>query len=69
MLHCHHLNDSCIKMGSGESHVLFVSFIVTDKATGRESINHNFCRESKAETGNKFCHCPIDGTSSTDRKV
>ena len=31
-LHCHHLNDSCIKMGSDESH-FNVSFIVRDKAT------------------------------------
>ena len=22
-LHCHHQNDSCIKMGSDESHLLF----------------------------------------------
>ena len=29
-LHCHHQNDSCIKMGSDESH-FNVSFIVRDK--------------------------------------
>ena len=29
-LHCHHQNDSCIKMGSDESH-FNVSLIVTDK--------------------------------------
>ena len=33
-LHCHHLNDSCIKMGSDESH-LNVSLIVKDKVTRR----------------------------------
>ena len=32
LLHCHHQNDSCIKMGSDESH-FNVSLIVTDKVT------------------------------------
>ena len=31
LLHCHHQNDSCIKMGKDESH--FVSLIVRDKVT------------------------------------
>ena len=31
-LHCHHQNDSCIKVGSGESH-FNVSLIVRDKVT------------------------------------
>ena len=31
-LHCHHQNDSCIKMGSDESH-FSVSVIVMDKVT------------------------------------
>ena len=31
-LHCHHQNDSCIKMGSDESH-FNVSLIVRDKGT------------------------------------
>ena len=31
-LHCHHQNDSCIKMGSEESH-FNVSLIVRDKVT------------------------------------
>ena len=31
-LHCHHQNDSCIKMGSDESH-FNVSLIVRDKIT------------------------------------
>ena len=31
-LHCHHQNDSCIKMGSGESH-FNVSLVVWDKVT------------------------------------
>ena len=32
LLHCHHRNDSCIEMGSGESH-FSVSIIVRDKVT------------------------------------
>ena len=32
LLHCHHQNDSCITMGSGESH-FNVSLIVRDKVT------------------------------------
>ena len=31
-LHCHHQNNSCIKMGSAESH-FYVSLIVRDKVT------------------------------------
>ena len=31
-LHCHHQNDSCIKMGRDESH-FNVSLIVKDKVT------------------------------------
>ena len=33
-IHCHHKNDSCIKMGSDESH-FNVSLIVSDKVTRR----------------------------------
>ena len=33
-LHCHHQNDSCINMGSDESH-FNVSSIVRDKVTTR----------------------------------
>ena len=32
MLHCHHQNDFCIKMGSGES-LFNVALIVRDKVT------------------------------------
>ena len=39
-LHCHHQNDSCIKMGSDESH-FNVSLIVRDRVT-RLSTDHNF---------------------------
>ena len=40
-LHCHHQNDSCIKIGSVECH-FNVSLIVRDKVTETESIDHNF---------------------------
>ena len=46
-LHCHHQNDSCIKMGSDESH-FNVSLIVRDKVT-RLSIDHNFLRERRVK--------------------
>ena len=42
-LHCHHQTDSCIKMGSSESH-FNVSLIVRDKVT-RLSTNHNLFEE------------------------
>ena len=32
LLHCHHQNDFCIKMGSDEGH-FYVSLIVRDKVT------------------------------------
>ena len=41
-LHCHHQNDTCIKMGSDESH-FNVSLIVRDKVTNKTvSTDHNF---------------------------
>ena len=42
-LHCHHQNDSCIKMGSDESH-FNVSLIVRDKVT-RLSTDHTTFEE------------------------
>ena len=47
-LHCHHQNDSCIKMGSEESHFK-VSLIVRDKVTRQVPTNHNFGSERRAE--------------------
>ena len=48
LLHCHHQNDSCIKMGSDESH-FSVSLIVRDspqttafEEKGLEEQSHNF---------------------------
>ena len=46
-LHCHHQNDSFIKMGSDESHFK-VSSIVRDKIT-RHCPDNNFSRERRAE--------------------
>ena len=44
-LQCHHQNDSCIKMGSDESH-FNVSSIVRDEVTNRTvSTNHNLFEE------------------------
>ena len=50
VLHCNHRNDSCIKMGSDESH-FNVSLIVTDKLSHKTvSTDHNFwSRERRAE--------------------
>ena len=48
-LHCHHQNDSCIKMGSNKSH-FNVSLIVRDKVSNKPvSTDHNFWRERRAE--------------------
>ena len=45
-LHCHHQNDSCIKMGSDESH-FNVSVNVRDKITRQAgSTNHNLFEET-----------------------
>ena len=45
-LHCHHQNDSCIKMGSDESHFT-VSLIVRDKVKRQYSQTTTF--EEKEE--------------------
>ena len=44
-LHCHHQNDSCIKVGSDESH-FDVSLMVKDKCShGTVSTNHSLFEE------------------------
>ena len=45
-LHCHHQNDSCIKMGRNESH-LNISLIARDKATRQRPETTTF--EEKGE--------------------
>ena len=47
-LHCHHQSDSCIKMGTDESH-FNVSLTVRDKVTKTLSTDHNSRRERRAE--------------------
>ena len=47
-LHCHHQNDSCIKVGSDESH-FNVSLIVRDKVTRPCPQTATFWRERRAE--------------------
>ena len=48
-LDCLHKNDTCIKLGSDESH-FNVSLIVRGKVTKTVSINHNFRRERSEES-------------------
>ena len=46
-LRCHHQNDSCIKLGSDESH--FNVSVGNDRQSHKSvSTNHNFCRERRA---------------------
>ena len=42
-LHCHHQNDSCIKMGSDESH-FSVSLIVRDKVARPQHLTRKVSR-------------------------
>ena len=54
-LHCHHQNDSCIKMGSDENH-----FNVSIDCEGQNhktvSTDHNFWRERRAEVDSNWGH-------------
>ena len=48
-LHCHQQNNSCIKMGSDESH-FNVSLAVSDKVSHKTvSTDHSLGRERRAE--------------------
>ena len=47
-LHCHHQNDSCIKMGIDESH-FNVSLIVRDEVTRQRPQTTNFEEKGEAE--------------------
>ena len=49
-LHCHHQNDSCIKMGSDESH-FNVSLTVRDKVT---SVQRDQNLLNKKESRSRF---------------
>ena len=47
-LHCHHHNDSCIKMGSDESHFNVSLIIVKDKVTRQCTQTTTFRKERRA---------------------
>ena len=49
-LHCHHQNDSCIKMGSDESH-FSVLLIVRDKVTRQCPQTTTFRRRKDSRSG------------------
>ena len=52
-LHCHHQNDSCIKMGSDESHFnVFINREVQSHTT--VSTNHNLFKEKGEPKWNQF---------------
>ena len=48
-LHCHHQNDSCIKMGSDENHFA-VSLIVSDKVTRKCPQNTAFLNRKESRS-------------------
>ena len=50
-LHCHHQNDSCVKVGSDESH-FHVSLIARDKVTNKTvSTSHKFWKRKESRSG------------------
>ena len=53
-LHFHHQNDSCIKMGSDESH-FNVLLIVRDAVTRQRPESTIFLRERRAEADSNRC--------------
>ena len=50
-LHCHHQNDSCIKMGSDESHFNVVRDKVTDKVTRQRPQTTTFLKKKDSRSG------------------
>ena len=50
LLHCHHQNDSCIKMGSDGSH-FNVSLIVRDKVTRQCPQTTTFLKGKESRSG------------------
>ena len=46
-LHCHHLNDFCIKMGSDERHFFNISLIVRHKVTRQRPQTTTFEEKGK----------------------
>ena len=49
LLHCHHQNDSCIKMGSDESH--FNVSLGSDKVTGQCPQTATFLKRKESRSG------------------
>ena len=49
-LHCHHQNDSCIKVGSNETHAN-VSITVRDKVTGQCPQTTTFLKKKESRSG------------------
>ena len=57
LLHCHHQNDSCIKIGSDESH-FNVSLTVRDKVTRQCPQTTTFLKRKESRSGiepRSFC--------------
>ena len=54
-LHCHHQNDSCVKMGIGVSH-FNVSLINCEVQSHKDSV-HSFSRERRAEAESNRSPC------------
>ena len=51
-LHCHHQNDSCIKMGSDESHFnVSVGLEVMDKVTAQCPQTTTFLKRKESRSG------------------
>ena len=56
-VHCHHQNDSCIKMCSDESHFI-ISLIVRDKVTRQCTQTTTFLNRKNSRSGiepKSFC--------------
>ena len=59
LLHCHHQNDSCIKIGNDERN-FNVSLIVKDKVTNKTvSTNHNLFEEEGEPKQNRAEALPL----------
>ena len=50
-LHCHHQNDSCIKMGSDKSHFNVPLIIVMDTVTGQYPQTTTFLKRKESRSG------------------
>ena len=69
LLHCHHQNDFCIKMGSDESH-FNVSLIVRDKVTRQCPQTTTFLKKKENRSGfepKSFC-CLCGRKATLNRK-